>query len=251
MDATGPTLLRRALAVLRAKQYLAFYAIPLYALYALVPLLLSWLHEGGSVADVVARAKAPLYDVIAQPGITGAVVVVLYLGVFTWFRAAYIRSLVGRFHLRPQDGAQFVSLLGLQLILEAVSAAGVWAVVAFDAPAAATAVGLAIFVFGVVVMYADYAIVISGIDPLRGMARSWTCVGANIVLSVFVALTVNLAGILALTALAGLLDGGLPQAIPLLVIEVMIMGVVSFAADVVLVVVYLNAVETGRLPRAH
>ena len=34
MEATGPTLLRRALAVLQAKQYLAFYAIPIYALPA-------------------------------------------------------------------------------------------------------------------------------------------------------------------------------------------------------------------------
>lgn len=251
MDATGPTLLRRAVAVLRARQYLVFYAIPVYALYAVVPLVLSWLHDGGSAADVVGRAKAPLYDVLAAPGLAAAAIVVAYLAVFTWFRAAYIRSLVGRFHLRPQDGPQFASLLGFQVIIEAVSAAGVWAVAASDSGAVATLVGLAVFAFGVAVMYADYAIVITGLDPVRGISRSWACVGANLALSLTLALIVNVFGILALAVLAGLIHDGLLQSIPLLVIDVVVMGVVSFVADVVLVVAYVNAVETGRLPRAR
>ena len=113
MDATGPTLLRRALAVLQAKQYLVFYAIPVYALAAVVPLVLSWLHDGGSANDAIGRVQAPLYDAVAAPGLLSVGLVVLYLAAFTWFRAGYIRSIVGRFHARPQNGGQFASLLGL------------------------------------------------------------------------------------------------------------------------------------------
>ena len=37
----------------------------------------------------------------------------------------------------------------------------------------------------------------------------------------------------------------------MLVIFVVVMGVVTFVADVVLVVAYVHATETGRLPRAR
>jgi hypothetical protein len=251
MDATGPTLLRRALAVLQAKQYLVFYAIPVYALAALVPLVLSWLHDGGSVDEVVGRAHAPLYDVVARPGLAAIGLVVAYLAVFTWFRAGLIRSIVGRFHARPQDGGQFASLLGLQLIIEALSGLGAWVIVTADDATVTTITGLAVFVIGIAVMYADYAIVITGLDPVRAISRSWACVGANLVLSTLVALAVNLIAITVATMLAEAVHDGLLQALPILVFDVVVMGVVTFVTDVILVVVYVHAVESGRLPRAR
>jgi hypothetical protein len=251
MDVTRPTLLRRALAVLQAKQYLVFYAIPVYALVALVPLLLSWLHDGGSVDEILGRAQAPLYDVVAAPGVAAIVVVGAYLAVFTWFRAGYIRSIVGRFHARPQDGGQFASLLGLQLIIEAVSGVGAWVIVTTDDATITTVTGVIVFVISIAIMYADYAIVITGLDPLRAIARSWACVGANLVLSTVLALAVNLIAIGAAALLGEAVVDGLPQALPLLVIYVVAMGVVTFVADVVLVVAYVQTVESGRLPRAR
>jgi hypothetical protein len=251
MDVTGPTLLRRALAVLQAKQNLVFYAIPVYALVALVPLVLSWLHDDGSVDEIVGRAQAPFFDATAAPGLVAIGIVVAYLAIFTWFRAGYIRSIVGRFHLRPQDGAQFASLLGLQLLIEVVSGLGAWVVATTEDTAAVTVTGVVVFIFSIAIMYADYAIVITGLDPLRAIARSWACVGANLLLSTMLALVVNLIAIAAATLLAQMVDGGLPQALPLLVVYVVVMGVVTFVADVILVVAYVYAVENGRLPRAR
>jgi hypothetical protein len=251
MDATGPTLLRRALAVLQAKQYLVFYAIPVYALAAVVPLVLSWLHDGGSAEDVLARVQAPLYDVVAAPGLIAVGVLLVYLVAYTWFRAAYIRSIVGRFHLRPQDERQFASLLGFHVLIEIVSGAGAWVIVATDNDALTTATGIVVFVFSIAVMYADYAIVITGLDPARAIARSWACVGSNLALSALLALVVSLIAMLASAFLAETVNDGLLQALPLLVIYIVVMGVVTFIADVVLVVTYMHAVETGRLPRAR
>jgi hypothetical protein len=252
MDATGPTLLRRALAVLQAKQYLLFYAIPLYALSAVVPLLLSWMHAEGSPDDVLGRPASAVYDVAAAPGLLAIAVVLVYLAVYTWFRAGFIRSIVGRFHLRPQSGGQFFSLLGVYATVEIVFGLGAWALVATtDAGAVVGLIGVVLLVAGVVLMYADYASVITGLDPVRAIVRSWACVRANLAISVMVALTVYLVAALAGTLLSLATDEGWLQAVPLLVIYVLVMGVVTFAADVVMVVTYVHAVETGRLPRAR
>lgn len=251
MDATGPTLLRRALAVLQAKQYLVFYAIPLYAVVSLVPLALSWLHDGGSASDVVGRARAPLYDVAAEPSPAAIVILVAYLLLYSWFRGGYIRSIVGRFHLRPHDGGQFASLLGLQVFVETVSGLAVWAIAATDDAAVATVADLLLFAIFFVIMYADYAIVITGLDPIRAGARSWSCVGANLPISAAVAVAVRLIGTAAAVLVARLVSDGLGDALPILVIDVVVMGAVMFLSDVMLVIVYIHAVETGRLPRAH
>ena len=251
MDATGPTLLRRALAVLQAKQYLAFYAIPVYALAALVPLLSSWLHEHGTAEDVLGRASAPIYDTATAPGLLAVGVLVAYLGVYTWFRAGYIRSIVGRVHLRPQSGAQFLSLLGVYTITEVVAGFGAWALVTAGDVGVGTLVGIVLLAVGVVLMYSDYAAVITGLDPLRAVWRSWGCVRANVALSVVVALTVYLVGTLAGTVLFVTADGDWLQTAPLLLIYVLVMGVVTFVADIVMIVTYVHSVETGRLPRAR
>lgn len=244
--------MRRALAVLQAKQYLLFYAIPLYALTAVVPLLLSWMRADGSAEDVLGRPASAVYDAAAAPGLLAVGIVLVYLAVYTWFRAGYIRSIVGRFHLRPQSGAQFLSLLGVYATVEVVFGLGAWALVATtDAGAVVGVIGVVLLVAGVVFMYADYASVVTGLDPIRAIVRSWMCVRANLVLSVAIALTVYLVALLAGTLLSLTTDGGWLQAVPLLVVYVLVMGVVTFAADVVMVVTYVHAVETRRLPRAR
>lgn len=251
MDATGPTLLRRALAVLHAKQYLVFYAIPVYALAVLAPLLLSWLHERGAAEEVLGRAAAPFYDTVAAPGLLAVGAVLVYLGAYTWLRAGYIRSIVGRLHLRPQSGVQFFSLFGVYTVTEVVSGLGAWALSSKGHGGVASLVGIALLAIGVVLMYSDYAAVITGLDPLRAIWRSWGCVRANVALSAMVAITAYLVGALAATALLAAANGDWPRAAPLLLIYVMVMGVVTFAADVVMIVTYVHSVETGRLPRAR
>jgi hypothetical protein len=251
MDGTGPTLLRRALAVLQAKQYLVFYAIPLYAVLALVPLALSWLNDGGSASDVVSRGRAPFYDVAAAPSPAAIGILVAYLLAYSWFRGGYIRSIVGRFHLRPHDGGQFASLLGLQLFVETLSGLAVWVIAATDDATVATVADLVLFAVFFVIMYADYAIVITGLDPARAGARSWACVTANLPVSAAVAVAVRIAATAAAVLVARLVTDGLWDALPILVIDIVVMGVVLFVSDVVLIVAYIHAVETGRLPRAR
>lgn len=251
MDVTGPTLAQRAVAVLRARQYLVFYAIPIHALATFAALALSWLHEGGTVEEVLARARAPVYDAVAGPGVASVTLGVAYLLLFTWFRAGLIRSIVGRLHFRPQDAAQFWRLLALHLAIELVSALGVAAVAIRDDAGVAAAAGIAVFAFTFVVMYADYAIVITGLDAPRAVARSWACVRANLPVSALVVLVVTLVSTAAAAALAASVDGSLLQAAPLLVIAIVVMGLVTFVADVVLIVTYVHAIENGVLPHAR
>ena len=90
----------------------------------------------------------------------------------------------------------------------------------------------------IVLMYSDYAAVLTGLDPARAIARSWACVRANLGLSAADRLhrvphRAALVGTL-LTPLAT--DGGWLQATPLFVICVVVMGVVTFVADVVMIV---------------
>lgn len=251
MDVTGPTLLQRALAVLQAKQYLVFYAIPVHGLATGSALLLSWLNEGGSIDEVLGRARAPLFDAGAAPGPATVGLALAFVVLFTWFRAGFIRSIVGRLHLRPQDRVQFGSLLALYVAIEGVTAAGVWIIGTYDAAAVATAAGIVVFSLTLVAIYADYAIVITGLGPLRAIARSWACVRANLAVSALVVLLATLVSYVVTAALGETVDGGLLQALPLIVIAVVVMGVVTFVADVVLVVTYVHAVENGAIPHGR
>jgi len=154
-------------------------------------------------------------------------------------------------NLVRHDGGQFASLLGLQVILETLSGLAVWAIAATDDATVATVADVVLFGLFFVIMYADYAIVITGLDPARAIARSWACVGANLPISAAVAVAVRLATTAAAVLVARLVADDFVHALPILVIDVVVMGVVMFAADVVLVVAYIHAVETGRLPRAR
>jgi hypothetical protein len=155
---------------------------------------------------------------------------------------------VGPFRLRPADRRQFLRLLALQLALEVVGALAAGALVlSGDNALVANAVVLGLLAFYFVVLYADYIIVITDVGPLRAVALSLRTVRATLVPSALILLAVTLLG----SAAAGLIDekvtGSLARAMPMMLVQCVIMGGVVFVADVVLVVLYLNAAETGRL----
>jgi hypothetical protein len=247
MDETGPTLPQRVTAVLHAKQYLVFFAIGLYVLDFAVPIASAWLYRHASLAELL-NNRGPLADAVAARSAVIAAVFVVYLLVGTWLRAGYIRSLVGPFHLRPADRRQFVSLLVLELALDVVGALAAGALVlAGSDPLLVDAVALGMLAFFFIVLYTDYIIVIAHVGPLRAVVLSWHTVRAAPIPSALILLAVTLLGY----ASAGLLNenvtGSLALALPMMLVQCVIMGSVFFVADVVLVVLYLNAAETGRL----
>lgn len=248
MDPTRPTLPQRVTATLHAKQYLVFYSIGLYALDVVVPILSAWMHRSGSFAGLLRNTWGPLADAVAARSLLIGAVFVAYLLVMTWLRAGYIRSLVGRFHLRPTDGGQFLRLLGLELIMEVVSALGVGgSILAGNDLLAVNAVVIALLAFYFVVLYADYIVIIAGVGPLRAIALSWRTVRVTLLPSIAILLGVTLFGDLAAGLLGSSVTGSLWRALPMLLVQCVLMGAVVFAADVTLVVLYLNAVETGKL----
>jgi hypothetical protein len=248
MDGTKTTLPQRVTAVLHAKQYLVFFAIGLYVLDFAVPIASAWLYRHEPLAELLRNTWGPLADAVAARSVLIAALFVVYLLVGAGLRAGYIRSLVGPFHLRPADRRQFLRLLVLELALEVVGALAAGAIVlAGDDLLLANAVVLALLAFYFLVLYADYIIVIADVGPLRAVALSWRTVRATPVPSAVVLLAVTLLS----NAAVGLLDekvtGSLARALPMMLVQCVIMGGVVFVADVVLVVLYLNAAESGRL----
>ncbi len=255
MHDTRRTLLPRVGAILRAKQYVVFFAIALYALDFAAPLVSGWLRRGGSLADVLEHVGAPVVDAVAGRDLAIAALALGVAVLTAFFRAGYIRSIVGRFHVGPVDGRQFWRLLGLQLVIEAVVAGTV--VLGERLPADPSGLDwvstLALFagmllLFGLtlVIAYSDYAIVISGLSLWRAVARSWRVVRLNALVTITLFVAVTALGGLVTSAAAAWMTG-LPQALPAMVIEVVVFGVMMFVADVILIVVYLETMETGRI----
>jgi hypothetical protein len=248
MDSTRTTLPQRVTAVLHAKQYLVFFAMGLYALDFAVPLGSAWLYRHERLAELLHNTWGPLADAAAARSLVIGAVFVVYVLVVAWLRAGYIRSLVGPFHLRPADRRQFLRLLVFELALEVVGALAAGAIVLAGGDVLlANTIILALLVFYFVVLYADYIIVIADVGPLRAVVLSMRTARAALIPSALVLLAVTLLG----NAATGLLDdsvtGSLSRALPMMLIQCVIMGGVVFVADVVLVVVYLNAAESGKL----
>jgi hypothetical protein len=248
MDETGPTLPQRVTAVLHAKQRLVFFAIGLYALDYAVPLVSAWLYRREPLADLLRTTQGALADAVAARSLAIAAFFIVYLLVSTWLRVGYIRSLVGPFHLRPASRRQFLRLLVLELALEVISALAAGAVVLAGGDLLLTNV-VALVWLGVsfAVLYADYIIVIADVGPLRAVALSWRTVLATLIPSGLIILVVTLLGY----ASTGLLDetvtASLERALPMMLVQCVIMGGVAFVVDVVLVTLYLDAAEAGRL----
>ncbi len=248
MNATRPTLVQRVTAVLRAREYVVFFSIGLFALDVGVPVFSAWLHRGGPFSELMYNTWGPLADSVAARSVVIGSVWVVYVVALTWLRAGYIRSLVGPVHFRPAGGRQFANLLGFQVFLEVVSALGVWGLVAAGEDAlAANLVVFGQLVIYFVVLYADYIIVLGGVGPLRGVLLSWRMVRLNLLLSAGLLLFVTLVGQLSAGLLGENVISGLTRALPMLLVQCVLMGAVVFVADVVLVVLYRDAVESGRL----
>jgi hypothetical protein len=247
MDRTSHTLPQRVTAVLHARQYIVFFAIGLYTLDFAVALGSAWLYRHEPLKELLYN-RGPLADAVAARSALIAAIFVVYLLASTWLRAGYIRSLVGPFRLRPSDRRQFLRLLVFALALEIVGAivAGAF-VLAGDDPLPVNAVFLGLLAFNLAVLYADYIIVIGDVGPLRAVALSWRTVKAAPIPSALVLLSVTLLGFYAARFLDQNVTGSLAGALPLMIVERVIMGGVIFVADVVLVVLYLNAAETGKL----
>lgn len=248
MEGTELTLPQRVNAVLHAKQYLVFFAIGLYALDVAVPLVTAWLYRHDPFTELLRTARGPLADAVSARSAPIAAVFIVYLLVGAWLRAGYIRSLVGPFHLSPANRRQFLRLVGLNLALAVVVALAAGAfVLAGNDPLPTYAVFLGLLAVDFVVLYTDYIIVIADVGPLRAIALSWRTVRAMLVPSALIVLIVNLLWYASSSLLDANVTGSLAQALPMLLVQCVILGGVFFVADVVLVVLYLRAAESGRL----
>ena len=248
MNGDRPTLPQRVTAVLHARQYVVFFAIILFSLDVAVPIFSAWLYRGAELAELLNNTWGPLADAVAARSVVIAGLFVAYLLLKTWLRAGYVRSLTGPFHIGAADRRQFVRLLGLELLLEAVAAAAVGVIVlAGDRAAVAGVVVIVLLAFYLAVIYADYIVVLGDVGPIRAIVLSWRTVRSAFLPSALVLLTVSLAGDAASQLLSDEATTSLSRAAPLLLVQCVVMGAIVFVADVVLVVVYLRAVEDGRL----
>ena len=248
MAATRSTLPQRVTAVLHARQYVVFFAIALYALDFAVPLVSAWLYRHGSLTELLTDSRGPLADAIGARSVLIGALFVAYALVTSWLRAGYIRSLVGPFHLRPAGARQFLRLFVFTLALEIVGAAAAGAIVLAgpDALLANVTVLVLLLVY-FLVLYADYIIVIADVGPVRAILLSARTVRARLLPSVTVLLVVTLLGSAATSLLNESVTGSLARALPMMLVQCVLMGGVVFIADVVLVVLYLTTVESGRL----
>lgn len=248
MDHHGPSVPQRVAAVLRAKQFLVFYAIALTAWDLVCTLLGAWLRTHAPATTLVTTAWGPLADAVAgRSPLIGALFAISVL-VTAWFRAGYLRSLLGRARFRPSHWRQFARLLGLELLLAVVGALAVAAVVRSSGLLSTLALGGSLAVY-LVTMYTDYAIVVADVGLLRALWLSWRTVRASFGASVFVLLNVTIASqLLALLVAGGGFDG-LAGLLPLLVVKTVLLGCVVFVADVALLVLLLQAREQGRVPQ--
>ena len=146
---------------------------------------------------------------------------------------------------------QFGRLLALMLLFEGAFAASTGLMNAQQGAAAANLMLLVFLLLTLVGFYADYAIVISNVGPLVGIRRSLQTVRATLGLSVglVVLATLLFDGIGAL--LTAFTSGSLAVIAPLLVIRVFLFGSLTFMLDVVLVLIYIQAIETGMIPSSH
>ena len=242
MDATGPKPIQRVAAVLQAKQHLVFFAISLSALTLSVPLAVSWARESAPFDELLARAPQALHEAVLSRQVWLAALVAAYLLVFTWFRAAYLRSLVGRFRLRPEDATQFARLLVLEVVVEVLGALSAWSV-AGGVGALALAAGFGLFIANLALLYADYAIVVSGIGPARATAASLACLRRNAGISLLIVLAVVLVQWATIYLLDAGATGSLLRSLPVLVLYLVAVGIITFVVDVVLTVIYLRTTE--------
>ncbi len=248
MAETRPTLPQRVTAILRARQYVVFFAIALYALDVAVPLASAWLYRRGDLSELLEGTRGPLADAVAARSALIAAVLIGYLLLKAYLRAGYVRSLTGPFHLGAAGLRQWARMLGLGVILEVIAAAAAGALVlAGDRTELGGLAVIALLAIYLALMYADYIVVLADVGPIRAIILSWRTVRSALLLSLLVLMTVSLAGDILSLLLTGGAVTSVARAAPMFLVQAAMMGAVLFVADVALVVIYTRAVERGRL----
>ncbi len=242
-------LLQRIGRLLRAKEFLVFFAIALGVLDFCAPLATGWLFRHRSLATLLGTQNTVVGDAAAGRRAAVVGVALVYLFVSAFFTAGYLRSLLGSFHWGPRDGRQFGRLLGLTALTQAIW----WGLAAFSQEAGGLGqaelpllfvVQLAVYV---PLLYADYAIVASNVGVWRALVRSTQTFVANAFVSVFVLLVVFEASIVLWQLLPGTSGSALDLS-PTALIHVLVAGSINFLSDVVLLSVYIDSIERGTIP---
>jgi hypothetical protein len=246
-----PALLQRIGRLLRAKEFLVFYAIGLSLLDFAAPLATGWLFAHRSLATLLHTDNSVAGDAVAGHTLAVIAVALTYLLLSAFFTAGYLRSLLGRLHWGPRDPRQFARLLALVVL-----SAGAWWGVGAAAGVAGhrlddTTYLLFVFALQTVVtiplLYAGYAIVASNIGLAAALERSLRAFAANAFISLLVVFTLFEVQLLLWQVLPGD-SGGAASLLPTAVVHVLVWGSASFLADVVLLSVYIDSVERGTLP---
>ena len=243
-----PALPQRIVALLRAKEFLVFYAIGLAALDLCVPLATGWLRDHRSLPDLAQTQNSAIGDAVAGHGPAVIALTAVYLLLSAWFSAGYLRSLLGKLHWGPRDGLQYRRMLAFVTLLALLD----WGLSAGAAAAGDNLTALqALLVLQVAVnvplLYANYAIVASNVGLVRAIARSLRTFAANAVVSLLVLLAL-FEVVLVLGVIAPPTADTASGVLPALLIHTLAWGSVSFLADVVLLSVYVDTVERGTLP---
>jgi hypothetical protein len=248
-------LLPRIGRLLRAKQFLVFYAIALFALDFCTPLLSGWLRWRQPAAVLLETQNSPFGDAVATGGILTIVVALVAILLAAWFRCGYIRSLVGHLHFGPLDGRQFRRMLVLTLIIEGIGAGLSAAFLHLAGGPGGEPQGRDLDIAGglllvsvlvnLALLYVDYAIVISNVSVWRALGHSWRTLRSEPVLSLLVALAPVAIGGLLGAVLTGA-EGRLVSLLPLIVILIILWGSLAFVLDVVLISVYIATLEHRR-----
>jgi len=249
MEMNGQSLVGRIAQTLHARQFLVFYAIGLFALDFTAPLAATSLGDPRPLSQIFTESGAGIFALIENPTAAGIGILAGSLLALSWLRCGYIRSIVGRLHLGPAGARQFLGMLGIMLITQLVQLgldALQRAIVAADWAGILVALlqlGVSLFL-----LYADYAVVISGLDPFTALYRSWQTVRANLMPSLLIIVAATLLTMLIALLIDPELDGGLGDVAGLLVVRVVAIGAVAFVSDVALIVVYVDSVERGAIP---
>lgn len=254
MQPAAPRILSRTVTLLRAKERLVFYAIALLTLDVAASLFAGWYAGRKPLATLLQSGydHTPLLDAIRHPSPVIIAATLIYFALAAWYGAGYLRSIVGMRHFGARDGAQFRALLGLMIILAAVGDAFSYASTRIgDSAGAATVLLLiAALAVGLIVLYTDYSIVISGGGPLAALHRSLRVVRVNLAFSVFVLIASQIVADFVLGTTAAAASGPWRQVAPLLVIRVIALGSLKFVADIALISAYIDTIERAALPIA-
>ncbi len=248
MEVNRQRLAARISATLRAKQFLVFYAIVLLGIDFAVPLLAIWAYRPRAFADLFANGGPAFSVFVDAPGALSIAIVLGATVLVAWLRCGYIRSIVGRMHYGPASVFQFLSMFGV-LLITGIAFLGLDMLArALDGTVwAGLVVGFVQLALSLVLLYADYSVVISGIDPVTALRRSVRVVQANVITSLAIMLAVTLLSMLIYRLIDPEITGTLPGSLGLVVLRVVTLGMVTFIADVALIMVYIDSVERGAL----